>query len=1143
MSALSKGESRNTPPESSTPPHVRIAELEQQLREAKERCTSMEAAAEGTGIGSWEWEIDSGAIRVDERWAAIVGLSLDELGPLHISTWEKLTHPDDLPLALSSLQAHLNGESPRYEAEFRMRHKNGHWVWVLDRGKLFEFDEAGRPRRMAGSHQDISARKESEGVLARTRDYERLVEELSDAFVSPKYADTEAMIQATLGLIGDFVKADRSYIFQFSDGMRIMDNTHEWCAEGIEPQRENLQGIETEPFTWWMEKIRSNEIILLPDIAEIPDDNAALREILEAQDIISLIVIPLFSEGRPFGYIGFDAVRQKMEWPGETISLLRLAGGIIANALQRERADLLVQEELELALRLNASTAFEETLRDCLQAAMAISGMDCGGIYLLDRAERCMRLAYHEGLSADFVEEATTYPFDSSQVRMVLEGTPLYSEYDRLPVPEKRRLNIEGLKAIAVLPILCKGEVVAALNVASHSVRQIAEFPRKGLESITAHIGAAIMQARNEESIAAAKTNLELLFDTIDDFIFIIDTQGQVVHMNASGLKRLGYRADDALGRNVLDFHPPDRREEAQAKVEGMLAGTEESCMVPLLTRSGSLIPVETRVNKGIWDNQPMLFGISRDISELKKAEEALRNAEIQERMAREIRSLIDNIPGVVYRINPQGQLTLLSMPGEFDGEFDAEGIFTTRSCIHPDDRPGVLAADRALRSGKESHTLTYRLISKSGEERWVEDRKSSLFSPDGSFSGIDGILFDISDKIAIQEEKVALESRLRTSQRLETIGTLAGGIAHDFNNILTPLLGYAELGALAVEKENPIHEYFTEIVQAAERAKNLVTQILTFSRAQESVSSVVDLEAIVDEALKLLRPSIPSTITIRQRRKNCCGTIEADPSQIHQVIVNLCTNAFQAMEADGGTLTIDLEEVEADEALLKRTPALQSGRHIRMSITDTGQGMDAVTRERIFEPFFTTKSVNKGTGLGLSVVHGIVTSCKGEITVESCKGKGTTFHVYLPLSDRTAETPAVGEIKGGDKARILFVDDEQASLQMMQAMMAQLGYDITTFTSPLAALEWSHQHLHEVDLLITDLTMPEMTGIELARNLHAERPELPALLMTGYLKEVEQSYPLERYGILKFLKKPVRMAQLSDTINDILTRTKTAEP
>jgi len=538
-------------------------------------------------------------------------------------------------------------------------------------------------------------------------------------------------------------------------------------------------------------------------------------------------------------------------------------------------------------------------------------------------------------------------------------------------------------------------------------------------------------------------------------------------------------------------------------------------------------------------NSKPLSIAGSRRLINTIRTENTLT----MENCALELRSLIENIPGTIYQIDTSGKTTLLSRPPAFLKEASAEQytrhLFDTLSIIHPDDRQMVAESYKKLKSAPQSIKISYRVVTPENAIRWLEDQKTSTFSDNGTFKSIGGILFDITDRIAAIEENRRLESQVRKSQRLETIGTLAGGIAHDFNNILTPILGYSEMGLGSLDEDDPMYEYFTEIMQAAERAQKLVSQILTFSRAQDGNPAPVLIQDIIGEALKLLRPSLPSTISIEQRIDQTCRSVLADPSQIHQVIINLCTNAFHAMEHTGGTLTIGLKEILPGEQQAASLPDLLESGYVKLTVSDTGNGIDEATMERIFEPFFTTKSIEKGTGLGLSVVHGIVTGAGGQIIAESRRGKGSAFHVYLPvINENKAPEPPQKLQFNKHNANILFVDDEPAAVQMMTIMMQKLGYTIHAEKSPIEALRRFRENPEQYDLIITDLTMPEMTGTQLAEKLHKLMPSTPIILMTGYGKLIGHETPLNHYGINRLLKKPVKLHQLASTVHEVLNET-----
>lgn len=385
--------------------------------------------------------------------------------------------------------------------------------------------------------------------------------------------------------------------------------------------------------------------------------------------------------------------------------------------------------------------------------------------------------------------------------------------------------------------------------------------------------------------------------------------------------------------------------------------------------------------------------------------------------------------------------------------------------------------------------------------------------------------------------KSLKLEEQLKQSQKMEAIGTLAGGIAHDFNNILTPILGYSEMAMASIAPDNRLAHYLREIHTAAARAKDLVRQILGFSRQGPQEKKPFEPQLVVKEAIKLLRSSLPTTIEFKTEIAEECGTILADPTQFHQIIMNLCTNAYHAMGPQGGTLGVSLKRVSVDEKDNKVASfELVPGDYVQLTVSDTGCGMDHKVMERIFEPYFTTKANDKGTGLGLSVVHGIVKSYHGQISVYSEPGKGSSFHVYLPRMveqaiPSEAEQPAALPCGSG---QILVVDDEEIITGLLQELLKGLGYQVTVSNDSRKALALIEQNPALFDLLITDMTMPHLTGLELAQRTLARKAELPVILCTGFSELInkEQAHAI---GIRAYLTKPISVRELALTVHRIL--------
>jgi len=403
----------------------------------------------------------------------------------------------------------------------------------------------------------------------------------------------------------------------------------------------------------------------------------------------------------------------------------------------------------------------------------------------------------------------------------------------------------------------------------------------------------------------------------------------------------------------------------------------------------------------------------------------------------------------------------------------------------------------------------------------------SPVVHTDGSISKL-AIFRDIT-----KFKKMA--THLQQVQKMESIGTLAGGIAHDFNNILFPIVGHAEMLLEDVPEDSLTRDSLNQIYTSALRARNLVKQILTFSRQESSELMRMRMQPVVKEALKLIRSTIPTTIEIIQDINSDCGVIKADPTQIHQIVMNLATNAYHAMEETGGELKVRLKEIELGEYDVLR-PDMKPGVYACLTITDTGTGMDKVITEKIFNPFFTTKKKGKGTGMGLSVVHGIVTNLNGTIQVYSEPGEGTQFHVYLPVEKNLAEeqvTHSKTQIQGGTE-QILLVDDEEAILTMEKRMLERLGYQVTSRTSSLEALEAFRANPDKFDLIITDMAMPNMPGDRLSAELIKIRSDIPILLCTGFSETMSEEKAVS-LGIMGFLWKPIVMKDLAHRIREVL--------
>ncbi len=525
-----------------------------------------------------------------------------------------------------------------------------------------------------------------------------------------------------------------------------------------------------------------------------------------------------------------------------------------------------------------------------------------------------------------------------------------------------------------------------------------------------------------------------------------------------------------------------------------------------------------------------LMLELGMDITELKRAEEQRTQLVAAIEQAAEGIVIIDKEEKILYANPAFERISSSHMPGIL-----GQSLYGLERDYHD------LSFRNGIRGCLHTGQIWYgHLAGRSGAmgSFEVEASISPVRSVDGSIINCVVIERDVTNE-------ARLEKQLIQAQKMEALGTLAGGIAHDFNNILSIVIGYADLALLESTDVHKMKRYMQDVRKAACRAKELVDQILAFSRQGEHERRPISIGTVAEETLKLLRASLPSSIEIQQRIVSE-SMVLADSTQMRQVIMNLCANAGHAMREHGGTLEVSVTDVELDQEFVVRHPAVFPGPYVRLSVCDTGHGMDPATLERVFDPYFTTKGPGEGTGLGLAVVHGIVEGHGGMVTVYSEPGVGTSFHVYLPKfqnSDLPLNVPIHGSssrVLGGNES-ILFVDDELGIVDVSLNQLQALGYRVTTRTSSLEALEAFRAHPDRFDLVITDLTMPQMGGLELARELRQIKPDVPIILCSGFSGMLTPD-GLKAAGISSLMPKPVILDDLARAIREILDQKKCAE-
>ena len=639
-----------------------------------------------------------------------------------------------------------------------------------------------------------------------------------------------------------------------------------------------------------------------------------------------------------------------------------------------------------------------------------------------------------------------------------------------------------------------------------------------------------------EQALARSEALYRNLFERAGEGILLLtaegDDIGRIVSANLASQRMHGYGPGELEGAHISELDPFMDTVQFTARMKDIMDGRWLSFEVEHYRKDGTTFPLE--VSAGLLDlgGERYLLSLERDISERKQAE-----AERAEREAR-FQELFNNMSSgvAIYRPSPDGQEFFFqdfNPAGLRMGNQKREDIIgrEVREIYPAVEDFGLLDVfKRVWATGRpESHP-----VSMYQDERvvlWVDNYVCRL--PSGEVVAI----YDDLTKVKQEEiERVRLEGQLRQNQKLEALGTLAGGIAHDFNNILSAIMGYAELAREDAPPGGPVAEDLEQVLVASERAKNLVGQILSFARRSTEPRSPMELGPIIKESFKLLRASVPSTVEMNLRDPLAQDQVCADPVQMHQMIMNLCTNAAQAMEKTGGLLEVSLDRVDLSLEEAAGYAGLEPGAYVRLLVSDDGPGVAPEIRQRIFEPFFTTKEPAQGTGMGLAVVHGIVQGHNGAVTVYSELGSGTTFHIYLPVYTGAAqplEAPALPKGLEGDES-ILFVDDEPALAELGGRILGRLGYRVSSFTSPLEAWEAFQNAPDSFDLVVSDYTMPKMTGQELAARIMKLRPEMPVIVCSGFNRLLNEAW-LERLGVGAVLSKPLVARELAGTIRELL--------
>ncbi|MCP4024121.1 MAG: response regulator [Desulfobacteraceae bacterium] len=699
------------------------------------------------------------------------------------------------------------------------------------------------------------------------------------------------------------------------------------------------------------------------------------------------------------------------------------------------------------------------------------------------------------------------------------------------------------------IPVIPKKRVEAILDCLTMFAELIAEM---GLTQRKQYI--------SKKEAKETYRRYQLLFNSLNDAVFVHKIKkdgspGRFIEVNEEACRRLGYTRDEFLkfSPKILNKDKDSQMPEKLGK-ELIKKGHVRFEAVHV-TRDERLIPVESNVKVFEYHNKMYVLSIARDITDQKAAEKAQkRELELNKAVADISKELLSK----AYDLKRVSIITLqyakkltksahghVSSSDENIRKHVGDILGLNKQSINTEDpffsnSPQIQSKSEDL---PEGHIPVEKFLSVPIKIGDVFIGRIALANPRTKYFQTD---LDAVERLAeiytlalhrqkFEKEKMSLEGQLVQLQKMEALGALASGIAHDFNNLLFPIIGFAEMLEMDIGEENPSVKLVKEVLIGANRAKELVQQILLFSRQTEHQNKPLKPHLVVREAIKLIRHSLPSTIAVKQDIRKDCYPIMGDPTQVHQVVMNLSTNAFHAMQDTGGKLTVSLKNVflQGDEI---SDVNIQSGPYVELCISDTGMGMDEIKIGKMFEPYYTTKPMGKGTGLGLSVVHGIIKSHGGHIDVKSKPAEGTVFHVYFPgiLAECTPEKMGKKSFLADGKEKIMLVDDEESVLKIEMHILERLGYQVSAYTSSKEAYEAFKSRPNEFDIVITDVTMPNMTGDILIEKINKIRLDIPCIICTGFSNKISTERARE-LGLNELLLKPIASRQFAEKVRKAL--------
>lgn len=1118
----------------------KVAELA--LAEERRRLSDI---IEGTRIGTWEWDLVTNVLILNRRWAEMLGHRLEDLMPTTIETWRHFCHPEDLLQAEAEIARHLGGETEQYRIEVRMLHNAGHVIWVHDQGRISARDAQGRPLRMAGTHEDITDRKEAELELIQREVLEHELLDLASDFVAVYDENLHPLIDRTLERLGSFTRSDRAYVFRFDPVADTMSNSHEWVAPGVEPMIEHLQNHPIAHYSASMRELESGRAVVVPRVADLPDAWAVERKILELQSIQSAVMVPLMQDQRPVGFVGFDAVREPRDWSEAEVRFLRVFASILVSAFARAGTYSELHESNQRYDQL------------ALQSRIVNWEVDADGLYTY---------------LSPAVEAVWGYRCEE------LVGRRHF--YDLAPETMRDRVKAEGLKSLGhkdrvtnyVNPIRRPdGTTIWVLTNGAPVVA--ADGTLLGYRGTDVDVSE---RHRVQEQLAESEARLSAVFENAPIGIAIAGPNRRLHLANRALGEFLGYAAQDLIGMRFDDLSCPDDLVNELSLYRDLLAGKRDAYRITkrYFKRDGSFAWGDLRVvvlPEGDAD-RPVTLGMVEDISEFQAATE--RRRELEAAMARYTENLETLVDLASRSLSVDEELPALLELGCSGLVLEAadigaieEGPTYRPVTWYPRDRmlrsgsgsecmlsadmadaesglPRVLVGEQLPASAREAGyascvAMMLRWTTPKGAESammirfWGRSARAELSGPDRELVRL------IGQRIVAQQFEHQLQDALIHAKERETIGHLASGVAHDFNNLLGVIdanLYYLE-AILGDEHGDPeVAQVIEETQSALGQAKVVTSGMLSLSRAGGIVLETVPIEKTIRELVTIVTQVLPARI---QLSLDLQPGLEAQSNAafLQAALLNLVLNARDAMP-DGGDLAIEVRAVAWDGSVPLAVGRLDEGEYVQVRVVDTGCGISEANLDRLFEPLFSTKAKQRGHGLGMFMVQEFVMRSGAGLIVASRIGKGTEFRLLMPRATEGAATR--GDLDRGDAhpaksmLRILVVDDDPRVRDSVGRLL-MLEESLIAFAEngedALALLRRDA----DFDLVLSDLAMPVMDGAALCRALAEAFPSLPVILMTG---QAPSLFPLDDLPSKPtVLRKPIDRRALRAAIADATAR------